>query len=185
MIDDVVKDLRSQMDTTLESLRRDLNRIRTGRANPSLLDGVMVDYYGTPTALVKLAGVSAPEGTLLVVQPYDQGALAAIEKAIRTSDLGLSPVSDGKILRVPIPPLTEERRKEFVKQARKEGEKHRVSARNHRRDSIDMLEALESEKEINEDDQRRGVEKVEEITKEYIHKIDEILKAKEDEVMAV
>jgi ribosome recycling factor len=185
MIDDVAKDLRSQMDSTVESLRRDLNRIRTGRANPALLDGIMVDYYGTPTPLVKLAGVSAPEGTLLVVQPYDQGALAAIEKAIRTSDIGVSPVSDGKILRVPIPPLTEERRKEMVKQARKEGEKHRVSARNHRREAIDMLEALEAEKEINEDEQRRGTEKVEEITKEYIHKIDEILKAKEDDVMAV
>ena len=185
MIDDVVKDLRSQMAATIESLRRDLNRVRTGRANPALLDGIMVDYYGTSTALNKLATVMAPEGSLLVVQVFDQSALGSIEKAIRSSDLGLSPVSDGKILRVPIPALTEERRHTLVKQVRKEGEKHRVSVRNHRRDALDMLEALESEKEISEDDQRHATQKVEELTKDYIHKVDEILKAKEDEVMAV
>ena len=185
MIEDVVKDLRSQMEATIESLRRDLNRVRTGRANPALLDGIVVEYYGTSTPLNKLATVMAPEGSLLVVQVYDQSALAAIEKAIRISDLGLSPVNDGKLLRVPIPALTEERRRDLVKQVRKEGEKHRVSARNHRRDALDMLEALESEKEISEDDLRRATEKVEELTKDYVHKVDQILKAKEDEVMAV
>lgn len=185
MIEDVIKDLRSQMDATIDSLRRDLNRIRTGRANPALLDGIVVDYYGTSTPLNKLASVNAPEGSLLVVQVYDLSALGTIDKAIRSSDLGLSPVNDGKVLRVPIPALTEERRRDLVKQVRKEGEKHRVSARNHRRDALDMLEALESEKEISEDDQRRATEKVEELTKEYVHKLDEILKGKEDEVMAV
>jgi ribosome recycling factor len=185
MIEDVIKDLRSEMEATVESLKRDLNRVRTGRANPALLDGIVVEYYGTPTALNKLASVNAPEGSLLVVQAYDQSALSAIDKAIRSSDLGLSPVNDGKILRVPIPALTEERRRDLVKQVRKEGEKHRVSVRNHRRDALDMLEALESEKEITEDDQRRATEKVEELTKDYVHKVDGILKAKEDEVMAV
>ena len=185
MTDDVLQDLRSQMDATLESLKRDLNRIRTGRANPSLLDAITVEYYGTSTPLIKLASVGAPEGNLLVVQPYDQSALNDIDRAIRSSDLGLSPVSDGKILRVPIPVLTEERRRDLVKQVRKEGEKHRVSQRNHRRDAIDMLEALETEKEISEDDRRRAGEKVEELTKEYVSKIDAIIKAKEDEVMAV
>ena len=185
MIDDVIKDLRGAMDATIDSLKRDLNRIRTGRANPALLDAVMVEYYGSATPLIKLASVSAPEGGLLVVQPYDQTALGDIDKAIRTSDLGLSPISDGKILRVPIPALTEERRRDLVKQVRKEGEHHRVSVRNHRRDAIDMLEVLESEKEISEDDQRHATAKVEEITKEFIHKVDEIIKAKEDEVMAV
>jgi ribosome recycling factor len=185
MVDEVLKDLRSQMEATIESLKRDLNRIRTGRANPALLDAVMVSYYGTPTPLIKLASVSAPEGGLLVVQPYDQTALGEIEKAIRTSDLGLSPMNDGKILRVPIPALTEERRRDLVKQVRKEAEQHRVSVRNHRRDAIDMLEALEAEKEISEDDQRKAAEKVEQATKDFIHKIDEIVKAKEDEVMAV
>jgi ribosome recycling factor len=185
MVDEVLKDLRSQMGATIESLKRDLNRIRTGRANPSLLDAVVVEYYGTSTPLIKLASVSAPEGNLLVVQPYDQSAIADIDRAIRSSDLGLSPVNDGKILRVPIPALTEERRRDLVKQVRKEGEHHRVSARNHRRDAIDMLEALEAEKEISEDEQRRALEKIEELTKEFVAKIDEILKAKEDEVMAV
>jgi ribosome recycling factor len=185
MTDDVLTDLRGQMSATIESLKRDLNRVRTGRANPALLDGVMVEYYGTSTPLIKLASVSAPEGNLLVVQPYDQTALGDIEKAIRTSDLGLSPVNDGKILRVPIPALTEERRRDLVKQVRKEAEHHRVSARNHRRDALDMLEELKKEKEISEDDQHRAVEKVEELTKEFVHKIDEIVKAKEDEVMVV
>jgi ribosome recycling factor len=185
VIDDVLKDLRSQMEATIESLKRDLNRVRTGRANPALLDGIMVEYYGTSTPLIKLGSVSAPEGNLLVVQPYDHTALNDIERAIRTSDLGLSPVNDGKILRVPIPTLTEERRRDLVKQVRKEGEHHRVSARNHRRDALDMLEALEAEKEISEDDQRHATEKVEAATKEFIHRIDEVIKAKEDEVMAV
>ena len=185
MTEDVLNDLRSQMSATIESLKRDLNRIRTGRANPALLDAIVVEYYGTATPLIKLASISAPEGNLLVVQPYDQSALHDIEKAIRTSDLGLSPVNDGKILRVPIPALTEERRRDLVKQVRKEAEHHRVSARNHRRDALDMLEELKAEKEISEDDQRRATEKVEEATKDFIHKIDEIVKAKEDDVMAV
>jgi ribosome recycling factor len=185
MTDDVLSDLRAQMDSTIESLKRDLNRIRTGRANPALLDAIIVQYYGTATPLIKLASVSAPEGSLLVVQPYDQSALGDIEKAIRVSDLGLSPVNDGKILRVPIPALTEERRRDLVKQVRKEAEHHRVSARNHRRDAIDMLEELKAEKEISEDDERRAAEKVEEVTKNFIHKIDEIVKSKEDDVMAV
>ena len=185
MLDEVLKDLKSQMDATIESLKRDLNRIRTGRANPSLLDAIMVDYYGSPTPLNKLATVSAPDGSLLVVQPFDQTVLGEIEKAIRTSDLGLSPVSDGKILRVPIPALTEERRRDLVKQVRKEAETHRVSARSHRRDAMDTLKMLESEKEISEDDHRRAGEKVEELTKEYVGKIDEVIKVKEEEVMAV
>jgi len=185
MTDDVLNDLRSQMDQTIDSLKRDLNRIRTGRANPSLLDAIVVQYYGTTTPLIKLASVSAPEGSLLVVQPYDQSAIGDIEKAIRTSDLGLSPVNDGKILRVPIPALTEERRRDLVKQVRKEAEHHKVSARNHRRDAIDMLGELKTEKEISEDDERRALEKVEEVTKDFIHKIDEIVKSKEDDVMAV
>ena len=185
MVDDIVSELSGEMDATIESLRRDLNRIRTGRANPALLDAIVVEYYGTPTPLNKLAQVMAPDGSLLVVQPFDQGAVGDIEKAIRISDLGLSPVNDGKILRVPIPALTEERRKDLVKQVRKEAEKHRVSVRNHRRDAIDMLKMLQSEKEISEDDERRAQEKVEELTKNYIHKIDEIIKGKEEEVMAV
>ena len=185
MVDDVLSELKAAMTTTLESLRRDLGRVRTGRANPTLLEGVMVDYYGSETPLNKLATISAPEARLLVVQPFDQGAVVMIEKAIQRADLGLSPVNDGKILRVPIPELTEERRRGFVKQVRKEGEKHRVSARTHRRDANDMLKELLTEKEISEDDLRRAQDKVEEITKAAIQRVDEIAKAKEEEVMAV
>jgi ribosome recycling factor len=185
MIDDVLSDLDSQMRATVESLHRDLNRVRTGRANPSLLDGLMIDYYGTETPLNKLATVSAPEARLLVIQPFDQSAANAIEKAIQTSDLGLSAVNDGKILRVPIPELTEERRRDMVKQVRKEAEKHRISARNHRRDAIQMLKDLLAEKEISEDDLHRGQEKIQEHTDTVIKQIDEIVKGKEEEVMAV
>jgi len=185
MIDDVLADLKSQMGATIESLKRDLNRVRTGRANPALLDGIMVEYYGTDTPLNKLATVSAPEARLLVIQPFDLSAANAIEKAIQTSDLGLSPVNDGKILRLPIPELTEERRRDMVKQVRKEAEKHRISARNHRRDANELLKDLVTEKEISEDDERRTHEKVQQVTDETIRQIDEIVKAKEEDVMAV
>lgn len=185
MIEDVLAELKSEMKATLESLKRDLARIRTGRANPALLEHLMVDYYGADTPLRKLATISAPEPKLLVVQPFDQGAVGAIEKAIRNSDLGLSPVSDGKVLRIPIPDLTEERRRALVKQVRREGENHRISARNHRRDANETLKELHAEKEISEDELHRAQEKVEELTKKVIEEIDAIVKAKEQEVMAV
>lgn len=185
MIDEVLSELKAEMKATEESLKRDLGRIRTGRANPSLLENLLIDYYGSETPLNQLATINAPEARLLVVQPFDQGSVAAVEKAIMTSDLGLSPVNDGKILRVPIPELTEERRRDLVKRVRKEAENHRVSARNHRRDANDMLKEMVAEKEISEDDLRRAQEKIEELTKDTIHRIDEITKAKEEEVMAV
>jgi ribosome recycling factor len=185
MIDEVLRQLEADMKATQVSLSRDFSRIRTGRANPSLLDFIHVDYYGSDTPLNKLATVSAPEAKLIVVQPFDQGVLNDIEKAIRSSDLGLSPVSDGKILRVPLPDLTEERRRDLVKQVRKDAESHRVSARNHRRDANDMLKELLSDKEITEDEQHRAHDKIEELTRAGIAKIDEITKAKEEEVMSV
>ena len=185
MIDEVIEALKSEMSTTLESLRRDLSKIRTGRANPGLISDVMVNYYGSDTPLNKLATVSAPEAKLLVVQPFDQSAVNEIEKAIRNADLGLSPVNDGKIHRVPIPDLTEERRRNLVKQVRKEGEGHRVSCRNHRRDANDMLKSLLNDKEISEDDMRKAHDVVQKITDDAIAHVDEALKTKEDEVMAV
>jgi len=185
MIDEVMEDLTGAMHATIESLKRDLTRVRTGRANPALLDGIVVEYYGSDTPLNKLATVNAPEARLLVVQPFDQSVIGGIEKAILSSDLGLSPVSDGKMLRVPIPELTEERRRDLVKQVKKEAEKHRVSARNHRRDANDMLKELLADKQVSEDDVHRAHEKIEELTKETIHKIDDITKTKEEEVMAV
>jgi ribosome recycling factor len=185
MIDEVIADLRNQMSATIESLKRDLAKIRTGRAHTSLLDSVRVDYYGTATPLNKLANVTAPEAQLLVVQPFDQSTVAQIERAIHAADLGLSPVNDGKILRVPIPPLTEERRKEFVKLLWKEAEKHKVSCRTHRRDANEMLKELHAEKVITDDDLRKAHDAVQAATDETTQQVDEIGKAKEAELLAV
>jgi len=185
MTDEVIEDLRKEMDRTVGALRKDLTRTRTGRATTALLEGITVDYYGTRTPLNQLAGLSAPEPRLLVIQPYDKSALAQIERAILQSDLGLVPVNDGKILRVPIPELTEERRRELVKHVRKLAEDYRVSIRNHRRDAIDLLKSLEKDKEITEDDVRKANEKIQEITKTYTEKIDQVLKVKEEEIMEV
>jgi ribosome recycling factor len=185
MTEEVVQELRKDMERTTGALRKDLQRTRTGRASTALLEGIFVEYYGTKTPLNQLAGLSAPEPRLLVVQPYDKSALAQIERAILQSDLGLVPVNDGKIIRVPIPELTEERRRELVKHVRKLAEDYRVSVRNHRRDAIDMLKALEKDKEITEDDLHKAQEKIQGITDEYIQKVDQILKTKEQEIMEV
>lgn len=185
MIEDILQELRRQMQETVVSLRRDLARIRAGRATPALLDHVFVDYYGSSTALNKLATVSAPEPRLLVVQPFDKSTIGAIDKAIRKAELGLSPVSDGNLLRLPIPELNEERRKDLVKQVRKDAEHHRVSARSHRRDANEMLKEAEAEKEISQDDHRSAGEKVQKLTDETIAQIDEIVKAKEHEILSV
>ena len=185
MIDDILKELRAQMKETIVSLRKDLARIRAGRATPALLDHVMVDYYGSSTPLNKLATVSAPEARLLVVQPFDKSTVGAIDKAIRRADLGLSPVSDGVILRLPVPELNEERRRDLVKQVRKDAEHHRVSARNHRRDANEMLKEAEAAKEIAQDDHRVAIDKVQKLTDETIAQIDEIVKTKEHEILSV
>jgi len=173
------------MERTVNVLRRDLARTRTGRASTALLEGITVDYYGIRTPLNQLAGLSVPEPRLLIIQPYDKTALVQIERAILQSDLGLVPLNDGKILRVPIPELTEERRRELVKHIRKMAEDYRVSIRNHRRDAIDLLKSLQKDKEITEDDLHRAQEKAQEITKMYIERIDQVLKTKEDEIMEV
>lgn len=185
MSDEVIDDLRKEMERTLGALRKDLTRTRTGRASTAVLEGITVDYYGTRTPLNQLAGLAAPEPRLLVIQPYDKSALAQIERAILQSDLGLVPVNDGKILRVPIPELTEERRRDLVKHVRKVAEDYRVSMRNHRRDAIDLLKSLEKDKEITEDDVRKATEKIQEITKTYAEKVDQVLKLKEEEIMEV
>jgi len=185
LTDDVIRDLRKEMEATTAAFRRELGRTRTGRAAPSLLEGLTVDYYGAKSPLNQVAGLSAPEPRLLVIQPYDKSALAQIEKAILQSDLGLNPINDGKIIRVPIPELTEERRRDLVRHVRKIGEDFRVSVRNHRRDAIDMLKELEKDKEISEDEQHRAHDKVDEATKEFIEQVDQILKTKEEEIMEV
>jgi ribosome recycling factor len=185
MTEDVLAELSKEYDKTHSALRRELARTRTGRATTSLLEGIMVDYYGTRTPLNQLAGLSVPDPRLLVVQAYDKGALGAIEKAILQSDLGLVPMNDGKIVRVPIPELTEERRKELVRHVRKVAEDFRVSIRNHRRDAIDLLKTLEKDKEITEDDVHRAHDKIEESTRHAIEQIDQTLKAKEQEILEV
>jgi len=185
MTEDVLTSAKQDMEKTLGALRRELSHVRTGRASTSILEGITVDYYGAKTPLNQLATLSAPEATLLVVTPFDKSVIGAIEKAIKASDLGLNPLNDGKLIRIPIPPLTEERRRDLVKHVRKLAEDYRVSMRTHRRDSLEMLKELEKDKEITEDDRRHGAEKVEALTKQYIERIEQVLKVKEDEIMAV
>ena len=185
MTGEVLDDTKRDMEKTLAALRKELSHVRTGRASTALLEGITVDYYGTKTPLNQLATLSAPEASLLVVQPYDKGVIGAIEKAIKASDLGLNPLNDGKLIRIPVPPLTEERRRDLVKHVRKLAEDYRVSVRNHRRDSLEMLKELEKEKQITEDDRRHGAEKIEALTKEYVERVDKTLKGKEDEIMAI
>lgn len=185
MTNQVLEDLRQEMERTLNALRRELARTRTGRASTALLEGIVVEYYGTRTPLNQVAGLSAPEPRLLVIQPYDKTVLGQVERAILQSDLGLVPMNDGKILRVPIPELTQERRRDLVKHIRKVAEEHRVSMRNHRRDALDLLKSLEKDKEITEDDLHRAQEKAQESTKMFIERIDQVLKVKEDEIMEV
>jgi ribosome recycling factor len=181
----VVDALKKEMESTLEGLRKELTKVRTGRANTALIEGILVDYYGTKSPLNQLAALSAPESRLLVVQPYDKGVMGAIEKAIYQSDLGLTPVNDGKVIRVPLPELTEERRKELVRHVKKIGEEYRVSARNHRRDANERVKKLQKDKQITEDDVRATQDRVQKLTDEYVDKIEKVLKAKEDELMAV
>lgn len=185
MTEEILKTARGEMDGTVDAFRREMSHVRTGRATTALLDGVQVEYYGTLTPLNQVATLSAPEATLLVVQPFDKSTLGAIEKSIQASDLGLNPQNDGKIIRVPIPPLTEERRKDLVRHCRKAAEDFRVSMRNHRRDALELLKSMEKEKEIAEDDRRHLADKVEAMTKEYVERLDALLKEKEQEIMAV
>jgi len=181
----VLDKLKKEMEHTLDALRKELVKVRTGRASTALIEGILVEYYGARTPLNQLAALSAPEPRLLVVQPYDRSIMAAIEKAIYQSDLGLTPVNDGKVIRVPIPELTEERRKEFVRHIRKVAEDYRVSLRNHRRDANEQLKKMQKDKQIPEDEARTTQERVQKLTDESIEKLDKILKTKEDEIMAV
>jgi ribosome recycling factor len=185
VIEDVLSQLKGEIEETAARLKKDLAKLRTGRASAALLDGIMVEYYGARTHLNQLASVNVPEARLIVVTPYDKGAIGEIEKAIKGSDLGLNPQNDGKIVRIPIPELTEQRRRDLVKHVRKVGEEYRVSMRNHRRDANEMLKELLKEREIGEDDHRHGHDKVQVLTDAGIEKVEQILKSKEDEIMTV
>ena len=181
----VLDALKKEMEETIDVMRKEIAKMRTGRASTALIEGVMVDYYGARTPLNQLAALSAPEPRLLVIQPYDRSVMQAIEKGIMQSDLGLTPVNDGKVIRVPIPELTEERRKELVRHVRKVAEEYRVSLRNHRRDANERLKKMQKDKQLPEDEARATQDRVQKMTDEYIDKLDKILKAKEDELMAV
>lgn len=181
----VLDALKKDMEHTIDAMRKELAKMRTGRASTSIIEGVMVEYYGNRTPLNQLAALSAPEPRLLVIQPYDRSVMQAIEKGILQSDLGLTPINDGKVIRVPIPELTEERRKELVRHVRKLAEDYRVSMRNHRRDSNERVKKMQKDKQMPEDEARATQERVQKLTDEYIEKLDKLLKAKEDELMAV
>ncbi|HBB86819.1 MAG TPA: ribosome recycling factor [Blastocatellia bacterium] len=182
---DVIKDTRPRMDTVIEDFRRKLSTVRTGRAAISLLDSVMVDYYGTMTPLSQMASVHAPEPQMLTVQPWDQTQVAAIEKAVRASDLGLNPSNDGKLVRIPIPPLTEERRKQLAKQVHEIAEDHRTAVRNIRRDANERLKKMLKDKQISEDNERDGLEEVQKLTNTYTARIDDLTKSKETDITSV
>jgi ribosome recycling factor len=182
---DVIKETRPRMEAVIEDVRRKLGTVRTGRAATSLLDNVMVDYYGTQTPLTQMASVHAPEPQMLTVQPWDQTQVVPVEKAIRAADLGLNPSNDGKLVRIPIPPLTEERRKQLAKQVHEIAEDHRTAVRNVRRDANERLKKMFKDKTISEDNERDGLEEVQKLTNTFIGKIDELSKSKEHELMSV
>lgn len=181
----VLSEAKEGMQKSLAGFTHDLAKIRTGRANPALLEGVTVDYYGTPTPLKKLAQLNAPEARLITIQPFDRSAIAEIEKAIHKANLGFSPVSDGKIVRCPIPELTEERRKELVKQVKKLGEEHKVGVRNARRDAIAMVKEFQKDGDLAEDDARHLTDKVQKLTDDHIAQIDKAVESKEADLMKV
>ncbi len=183
MLDKLYVEYRGRMSKAVEVLEAEFARIRTARANPAILDGVKVDYYGTPTPLKQVASVSAPEPRQIVIQPWDRSVIAEIEKAILKAELGLVPKVEANLLRIPIPPLTEERRRELTRLCAKLTEDARVAVRNIRREANDAVKKLEKEKKITEDESKTGIKKVQEMTDEYIKKLDELLRRKEAEVM--
>jgi ribosome recycling factor len=185
MIQDVQKELAVALAKSHEALKRELVKLRAGRASANLLDGIKVDYYGTPTPLTQMAHVNTPEPRLIMVKPWDKTQIKAVEKALRESDLNLNPQVDGDVVRIPLPPLTEERRKEFVKIAKKYGEDCKVAIRKARHDAIDMLSALEGEGEASADDVDRGKKKVEESVADAIKVVDGMISSKEKDILEV
>jgi len=185
MIKDVINNTKSRMEKVVEDLRRELAGVRSGRASLSLLDHISVDYYGTGTPLNQVATLSVPEPTLITAQPWDSSLLILIEKAIRSSDLGLNPVNDGKIIRIPIPPLTEERRKQLAKHVGKVLEDHRTAIRNIRRDENEVVKKMLKDKQISEDDERKGLDEIQKLTDQFVARVEELARKKEEEILKV
>jgi ribosome recycling factor len=178
-------DAEVRMEKSLESLHKDLGGVRTGRATPSLIDRIQVDYYGSPTPLQTIAGVTAPEARLLLIQPYDRSSIQAIEKALQKSELGLNPSNDGQVIRIAIPPLTEERRREFAKLVKQKAEEARIAVRNIRRDEVEHLRKLEKEGHVSKDEIERNIAEVQHITDTFIGKVDDVAQKKEAEILEV
>jgi len=185
MIDELIDDAKRRMDKSVETTAHEFTTIRTGRASAALLDRIQVDYYGTPTPLKQLATINVPEPRLLTIQPYDPGSIKGIERAIQESELGLTPANDGKIVRLPIPQLTEERRKELVKVIKHLAEEGRVAVRNVRRDVMHDLKELVRDGAVGDDEERRAEERAQKLTDEHVARIDDLLKRKEEEIMEV
>jgi len=185
MKDDIRRDARAQMDKAAEAFRRELSKLRTGRANVAILDGVKIDYYGTSTPLSQMANLSVPESRLITIQPWDASQLGAIEKAIMQTDLGLMPTNDGNVIRISIPALTEERRKDIVKLAKKYAEECKVSIRNSRRDANERLKELEKQKLLTQDELKKAQDDIQELTNKDIAKVEDTLSAKEKEILEI
>ncbi|MGB6838155.1 MAG: ribosome recycling factor [Dehalococcoidia bacterium] len=185
MIEETLADAEQRMGKAIEALRRELATIRTGRAQPALVEHLRVDYHGTPTPLNQLASIAAPEARLLTIQPWDKGSMGAIERAIQTSDLGLNPTNDGNVIRLVIPQLTEERRKELVKVVHRKVEEGRVAVRNVRRDRLEELRRLQRDKEVSEDEERRAQDQLQKLTNRFVAEADQVGREKEQELLEV
>jgi ribosome recycling factor len=185
VIEDILSECKAGMEKTVGSLGRELSRVRTGRANPAILEGVRVDYYGSPTPINQMATVAVPESRLIVISPWEQSKAGDIAKAIQAADLGITPQTDGKVVRLAFPPLTEERRRELVKLVKKIGEDHKIVVRKERRDANDMLKELQKDGDIAEDDAKKATDRVQKMHDDYITKVDEALAKKEAEIMEI
>ncbi len=182
---EIINQCEQRMQKTIESFKKDLVKIRTGKANPSVLNGVMVEYYGSPMPINQIASVSAPEAQMIVIKPYDKSILKGIEKAVQTANLGFNPLNDGEVIRIPIPPLTEQVRKDLVKESKKLAEENKVATRNIRRDAIDQLKKLEKDSKISEDELKRSSDEVQKLTDKYVEMIDKLAKEKEQDIMSI
>lgn len=182
---ELIKEIQKKMTKAIEVLEKDFSTVRTGRANPAILDNINVDYYGTPTALNQVGNISVPDPQMITIAPWEKNLLPEIEKAILRSDLGMTPQNDGNIIRLPIPPLNEERRKELVKKVRKMSEESKIAIRNVRRDGNDSLKKMEKNKEISQDDEKQSLEEIQKVTDQQIKRVDGLTKEKEQELMEV
>ena len=185
MLEEVFKELRAGIDKAIEALRRDLSKVRTGRAHAGMLDSIRVDYYGVSTPVAQMATVSVPEARLITIKPWEKGQVKAIDKALRDSDLGINPQADGELIRIPIPALTEDRRKEMVKLTKKHGEECKVAVRKHRRDAMEMVDQLDKDGDVGGDDADRAKKKVEDVVAEGVKQVDGVIAGKEKDILEV